>query len=76
MVDTNDNKINNKCLVCEDVILEANKNEESHEAVFYEGDCQGWIHRISAGLTHPAFDNLSKSMPYLCSHMCTCVFIL
>ena len=43
-------------------------NEESHKAVFHEGDCQGWIYRKSAGLTHPAFDNLSESMPYPWSH--------
>ena len=67
MVNMSENKIN-KCLVCKDVILEANENEEGHEAVFCEGDCQGWIHRKCASLTLAAFDNLSESI--LCSH-CT-----
>ena len=67
MVNTSENEIN-KCLVCEDVILEVSKNEEGHEAVFCEGDCQGWIHRKCACLTRPAFDNLSESI--LCLH-CT-----
>ena len=69
LVGTNENEIN-KCLVCEDVILEASENEEGHEAVYCEGDCQGWIHRRCAGLTRPAFDNLSESIPYLCPY-CT-----
>lgn len=69
LVSTNGNEIN-KCLVCEDIILEESENEEGHEAVYCEGDCQGWIHKKCAGLTHPAFDNLSESIPYLCQH-CT-----
>ena len=38
--------------------------------MFCEGNCQGWLHRACAGLTHLAFDNLNESIPYLCSH-CT-----
>jgi len=55
------------CLVCDCVIVEASKATEDQDAVFCEGDCQGWIHRVCAGLTRPAFENLSESIPYLCS---------
>ena len=58
------------CLVCNRVIVEPSETTEGQEAVFCEGNCQGWLHRACAGLTRPAFDNLSESMPYLCSH-CT-----
>ena len=59
------------CLVCDEVIIEACDGVEGHEAVFCEGECQGWIHRQCAGLTRPAFNSLSESIPYLCSY-CTC----
>ena len=51
-------------------MLDSDENTEGHDAVFCEGDYQGWIHRICATLTHPAFENLSESTPYLCSY-CT-----
>ena len=59
------------CLVCDQIIVEASEDAEGHEAVFCEGECQGWIHRQCAGLTHPAFNSLSESIPYLCSY-CIC----
>ena len=58
------------CLVCEKGILEPDDKNDGHDAVFCEGDCQGWIyiHRQCAGLTRPAFDKLGEStIPYLCS---------
>jgi len=58
------------CLVCDEPILEPGEHCEGDEAVFCEGNCQGWIHRQCAGLTRPAFDSLGESTPYLCSH-CT-----
>ena len=61
---------NEICLVYECATLDSDENTEGHDAVFCEGDCQGWIHRTCAGLTRPAFDNLSESTPYLCSY-CT-----
>ena len=59
------------CIVCDCSILEASESTEGQDAVFCEGDCQGWIHRMCAGLSRPAFDNLNESTPYLCS-FCTC----
>jgi len=59
------------CHVYDQAIIEASDEAEGHEAVFCEGECQGWIHRHCAGLTRPAFNSLSASIPYLCSY-CTC----
>jgi len=58
------------CLVCDCAIVEASETTEGQDAVFCEGDCQWWIHRVCAGLTRLAFENLSESIPYLCSY-CT-----
>jgi len=56
-----------ECLICDNATLEPGESTDGHDAVFCEGDCQGWIHRHCASLTHPAF---SESTPYLCPH-CT-----
>jgi len=38
-----------------------------NKAIFCKGDCQGWIHRKYAGMTHSAFDKLGESdIQYLC----------
>jgi len=56
------------CIVCDEPILEPSENCEGDEAVFCEGDCQGWIHRKCAGVTRSAFDKLGESdVQYLCS---------
>ena len=60
-----------ECLICDNAILEPGENTDGHDAVFCEGDCQGWIHRHCASLTRPAFEKLlSESTAYLCPH-CT-----
>ena len=57
------------CLICEKPILEASDHCEGEEAVFCEGSCQGWIHRICTGVTRPAFEKLGEpDTQYLCSH--------
>jgi len=56
------------CIVCEEPILEPNDNCDGDEAVFCEGDCQGWIHRKCADLSRSAFNRLGESdTQYLCS---------
>jgi len=56
------------CIVCEEPILEPSENCDGDEAVFCEGDCQGWIHRKCAGPTRSAFNRLGESdTQYLCS---------
>jgi len=49
------------CIVCEELILEPSENCNGDEAVFCESDCQGWIHRKCAGLSHSAFNRLGES---------------
>ena len=61
------------CIVCDRIILEPSDSTEGEDAVFCEGNCQGWLHRTCAGLSRPAFDNLNESTPYLCSF---CTFTL
>ena len=56
------------CLVCDEPILEPGEHCEGDEAVFCEGNCQGWLHRKCAGLTRPAFDTLGEQDQYLCSY--------
>ena len=61
------------CLICEEPILEADDHCTGDEAVFCEGDCQGWLHRKCAGISRPAFDKLGESdNVYMCSY-CTSV---
>ena len=60
-----------KCLICEETILEPDEKTYGHDEVYYEGDCQGWMHRQCAGLSRFNFDKLGESiMPYLCTY-CT-----
>jgi len=54
------------CIVCEEPILEADKHCTGDEVVFFEGDCQGWLHRRCAGITHPTLGESNKV--YLCSY--------
>lgn len=57
------------CLICDEPILEPSEHCEGDEAVFCEGNCQGWIHRKCAGITRPAFDKLGEpDTQYLCSY--------
>ena len=57
------------CLVCEKVILEADDDTDGHEALFCEGECQGWIHRQCAGFTRVGYDKLGESaIPFLCNY--------
>lgn len=55
------------CAVCDEVILEAEDQNEGHDAVYCEGECQSWLHRKCAGLTHKAFVKICESNdPYHC----------
>ena len=57
------------CLICEEPILEAGEHCVGDDAVFCEGNCQGWLHRKCAGLTRPAFEKLGEpNTQYLCSY--------
>jgi len=57
------------CLICDELILEADEHCVGEDAVFCEGDCQGWLHRKCAGVTRPAFHKLGETdKVYLCSY--------
>ena len=61
------------CLICEEPILEADEHCAGEDAVFCEGECQGWLHRRCAGITRTAFHKLGETdKVYLCSY-CTSV---
>ena len=55
------------CLVCEKAILESDEETDGHEALFCKGECQGWIHRMCAGITHIGYDKLGESILF---HFC------
>lgn len=57
------------CLICLEPILEADDHCVGEEAVFCEGQCQGWIHRKCAGVPRPVFDKLGESdAVFLCTY--------
>ena len=48
------------------MILEPDEETDGHKALFCEGDCQVWIHRVCAGITHLGYDKLGEStIPFL-----------
>ena len=55
------------CIICERDIEDCVKEQE---LVFCAGECDGWMHRICAGLSRKAFQSAkSSSSPFLC-HYC------
>ena len=58
------------CLVCEEPILEPSEHYEGDEAVYCEGNCQGWLHRKCAGFIRSVFDRLGEAdTQYLCTYI-------
>jgi len=57
------------CLICLEPSLEADDHCVGEDAVFCEGQCQGWLHRKCAGVTRPAFEKLGESEDvFLCTY--------
>ena len=53
-----------KCAVCERAI-----DDSKDESVLCEGTCNGWLHRVCAGLTKAAFEECQKSTDsFLCHY--------
>ena len=50
-----------ECAICLEVIKDHSDTSEGEDSIFYEGECQGWLHRKCAGLTDPAFDKIRRS---------------
>ena len=55
-----------ECCVCSNYIVDG-----EDDALFCEGECNGWMHRYCAGIPVKHFENLtSTSIPFLC-YSCT-----
>lgn len=58
------------CLICDKVIKDSARQQKGQDAVLCEGDCQGWLHRVCAGVTKKAFHEAADSgKPFFC-HYC------
>ena len=59
----NDHKV---CLICDAIIHEGDNAEN---AVYCEGDCQGWLHRKCVCMSKKLYIAIGKSNdPYVCPH--------
>ena len=59
------------CLVCFNFIVEYNEKQgiDGDDAIFCEGKCYSWIHRMCVGLSKKGYQELSEDdSPYLCPH--------
>jgi len=59
------------CSVCSNIIVEynADKGVDGDDAMFCEGDCQAWVHRMCVGLNKQTYDAITEEdSPYLCPH--------
>lgn len=55
------------CLICDVTIQDS--DDEPNEALYCEGDCQGWLHRKCVGMTKKLYLTLGQSEePYICPH--------
>ena len=57
------------CVVCERIIKDQDSSNSGQDAIFCEGDCQGWLHRTCAGISEKAFNVATTSDHY---HYCRC----
>ena len=52
-----------------DIIIEADRSNDSRVAIYCKGMCQGWLHRGCAGLSKASFNVVKDlSEPYYCPH--------
>ena len=59
--------VRHTCVVCEKLIEDNGKGQES---IYCEGKCDGWMHRVCAGLSVRVYQFAkSSSIPFLC-HYC------
>ena len=57
------------CCVCEKLIIEQTRTKKGQDAIFCEGTCQSWMHRVCTGLSLKAFKAYDgSSKPYICPH--------
>ena len=57
------------CPICLELIVDATPKTPGQDAVYCDGLCQTWIHRQCAGLSKPAFNQISQptnNNPFFC----------
>jgi len=61
-----------KCAVCCNVIVEYDEEKGiGDDAMFCEGTCNAWIHRMCVGLSSDSYEAfIEQESPYFCPH-CT-----
>ena len=57
------------CPICLETIIDCNEQNEGHDAIYCEGECNGWLHRQCAGLSKVVFKSFQNSeKPFYCPH--------
>lgn len=65
---TRKKKGDSNCEIC--VVCDKEINDDTEDSIFCEGECQGWIHRVCAGMSQKIFQTLDNpDTPFLC-HYC------
>ena len=55
------------CPICSESIEDKVGKRKGHDAIFCDGACQEWLHRLCAGLSKASFEAASASnLPFLC----------
>ena len=62
---TKKKKGDSNCEIC--VVCDKEINDDTEDSIFCEGECQGWIHRVCAGMSQKIFQTLDNpDTPFLC----------
>ena len=57
------------CSICLETIIDCNEQNEGNDAIYYEGECDGWLHRQCARLSKVVFKSFQNSdKPFYCPH--------
>ena len=49
------------CLICDVTIKESTEDIDGDDAIYYDGDCKGWLHRKCVFMSKQLYDKLSNS---------------
>lgn len=58
------------CKVCEEEIVDASPGKKGQDAVYCEGACSAWLHRVCASLSKSDFQVVSKSKDKFSCYKC------
>jgi len=57
------------CPICLEKIAKPTKTKGGQDSIYFEGECDAWLHRRCAGLSKSIFITLEKSSdPFFCPH--------